>query len=54
MSDMADWLTEQGLDAEAEHDTYGCEFSPCQICVDREATRKETQRKQRNAKKVSK
>ena len=49
MGDMAEWLTEQGLDAESEHDAYGCEFSPCPICVDREATRKAAQRKAKKA-----
>lgn len=51
MSDMAEWIIEQGLEAEAEHDRDGCDMSPCHICHDRaSAKRAAAQRARRAAK----
>ena len=46
MGDMADWVTDNGLEAMWEHDSGQCD-GPCQLCLEEEARRQRKRKKPR-------
>jgi len=46
MGEMADWLTEQGMEAEAAHRRGDCEYG-CPGCAEKEAAEKKKRKASR-------